>query len=84
MAFELKNRGATYQKCVHTVLESQIGRNIEAYIDDIMVKSRKHGDLLSDLEETFGNLQKFRMMLNPKKCIFGVSSGKLLEYMVSS
>jgi hypothetical protein len=56
MAFGLKNRGATYQKCVHTLLESQIGRNVEAYIDDIVVKSRKRGDLLSDLEETFGNL----------------------------
>jgi hypothetical protein len=84
MAFELKNRGATYQKCVHTVLESKIGRNVESYIDDIVVKSRKHGDLLSDLKETFGNLRKFRMMLNPKKCVFGVSSGKLLGYMVSS
>jgi hypothetical protein len=84
MAFGLKNGGSTYQKCIHTVLESQIGRNIEAYIDDIVVKSRKRGDLLSDLEETFGNLQKFRMMLNPNKCVFGVSSGKLLGYMVSS
>jgi hypothetical protein len=84
MAFRLKNGGATYQKCVHTILESQIGRNIEAYIDDIVVNSRKRGDQLSDLEETFGNLQKFRMMLNPKKCVFGVSSGKLLGYMVSS
>jgi hypothetical protein len=84
MTFGLKNGGATYQKCVHTVLESQIRRNIEAYIDDIVVKSRKRGDLLSDLEETFGNLRKFRMMLNPKKCVFGVSSGKLLRSMVSS
>jgi hypothetical protein len=56
MAFRLKNGEATYQKCVYTVLESQIGRNIEAYIDDVVVKSRKRGDLLSDLEETFGNL----------------------------
>jgi hypothetical protein len=84
MAFRLKNGGATYQKCVHTVLESQIGRNVEAYIDNIVVKLWKRGDLLSDLEETFGNFQKFRMMLNPKKCVFGVSSGKLLGYMVSS
>jgi hypothetical protein len=84
MAFELKNGGATYQKCVHTVLENQIGRNVEAYIDDIVVKSRKRGDLLNDLEETFDNLRKFRMMLNRKKCVFGVSSGKVLEYMVSS
>jgi hypothetical protein len=84
MEFGLKNGGATYQKCVHTVLESQIRRNVEAYIDDIVVKSRKRGDLLSDLEETFDNLRKFRMMLNPKKRVFGVSSGKLLGYMVSS
>jgi hypothetical protein len=56
MAFGLKNGGATYQKCAHTVLGSQIERNVEAYIDDIVVKSQKRGDLLSDLEETFDNL----------------------------
>jgi hypothetical protein len=84
MAFGLKNGGATYQKCVHTVLEGQIGWNVDAYIDDIVVKSKKRGDLLDDLKETFNNLRKFKMMLNPKKCVFGVSSGKLLGYMVSS
>jgi hypothetical protein len=65
MAFELKNRGATYQKCVQIILENQIGRNIEAYIDDIVVKSKKHGDLLDDLKETFDNLRKYKMMFNP-------------------
>jgi hypothetical protein len=84
MAFGLKNGGATYQKCVHIVLENQIERNVEAYIDDIVVKSKKHGDLLDDLKETFDNLRKYNMMLNPKKYVFGVSSGKLLSYMVSS
>jgi hypothetical protein len=84
MAFELKNGGATYQKCVHIVLENQIGRNVKAYIDDIVVKSEKHGDLLNDLKDTFDNLCKDKMMLNYKKCVFGVSSGKLLGYMVSS
>jgi hypothetical protein len=84
MAFELKNGEATYQKCVHTVLESQIGRNIEAYIDDIVVKSENHGNLLDDLKETFDNLRKFKMMLNTKKYVFSMSSGKLLDYMVSS
>jgi hypothetical protein len=84
MAFGLKNEGATYQKCVHTVLKSQIGRNVEAYIDDIVVKLKKRGDLLDDLKETFDNLRKSKMMLNPKKCVFGMSSGKLLGYMVSS
>jgi hypothetical protein len=84
MASRLKNRGVTYQKYVHTVLECQIERNIEAYIDDIVVKSEKHGDLLDDLKETFDNLRKSKMMLNPKKCVFGVSTGKLLGYMVLS
>jgi hypothetical protein len=65
-------------------LEPQIGRNIEAYIDDEVVKSKKHVDLLDDLKETFDNLRKYKIMLNPKKCVFGVSSGKLLGYMVSS
>jgi hypothetical protein len=84
MAFGLKNGGATYQKCVHTVLESQIGRNIEAYINDIVVKWKKRGDLLDNLNKTFDNLCKSKMMFNPKKCVFGVSSGNLLGYMVSS
>jgi hypothetical protein len=84
MAFGLKNGGATYQKCVQIVLEGQIGRNVKAYIDDIVVKSKKRGDLLDDLKETFDNLRKFKMMLNTKKCVFGVSSGKLRGYMVSS
>jgi hypothetical protein len=59
MVSGLKNGGATYKKCVHTVLEGQIRRNIEAYIDDIVVKSEKRGDLLDDLKETFDNLRKF-------------------------
>jgi hypothetical protein len=84
MAFELKNGRATYQKCVHTVLEGQIRQNVKAYIDDIVVKSEKCEDLLDDLKETFDNLRKFKMMLNPKKCVFAVSSGKLLGYIVSS
>jgi hypothetical protein len=65
-------------------LEPQIGRNVEAYIDDIVVKSKKRWDLLNDLKETFDNLRKYNMMLNSKKCVFGVSSGKLIDYMVSS
>jgi hypothetical protein len=84
MAFGLKNGGATYQKCIHIILEPQIGRNINAYIDDVVVKSKKCGDLLDDIKETFDNLRKYKMMLNPKKCVFSVSSGKLLVYMVSS
>jgi hypothetical protein len=63
-------------------LETQIEWNVEAYIDDVVVKSKKRGDLLNDLKETFDNLCKYKMNLNPKKCVFDVSSGKLLGYMV--
>jgi hypothetical protein len=82
MMFSLKNGGATYQKCNKIILEYQIGRNVEAYIDDVLVKLKKSGDLLDDLKETFDNLYKYKMMLNPKKYVFGVSSRKLLGYML--
>jgi hypothetical protein len=65
-------------------LENQIGRNVEAYIDDIVVKSKKRGDLLDDLKETFDNLRKYKMMLNPKKMCVWCVIRKLLGYMVSS
>ena len=64
-------------------LGSQMGRDIEAYIDDIMVKTRNGADLVSDLQETLGNLRKIQLKLNPAKCTFGVPSGKLLGYLVS-
>jgi hypothetical protein len=75
MAFGLKNRGATYQKCMHIILENQIGRNVEAYIDDIVVKSKKRGDRLDDLKETFDNLRKYKMMLNPKNVCLAYHQG---------
>ena len=56
---------------------------MEANIDDIVVKSEFRGDLITNLEESFNNLRKNRMMLNPNKCSFGISSGKLLGYLVS-
>jgi predicted DNA-binding protein (UPF0278 family) len=84
MAFGLKNGGDTYQKCVHIILEKQIERNIEAYIDNIVVKLKKRMDLLDNVKETFNNLHKYKMMFNPKKYMFSVSMGKLLSYMVSS
>jgi hypothetical protein len=66
MMFDLKNGRATYQKGIQITLKTQIGRNIEAYIDDVVVKSKKRGDLFNDLKETFDNLRKYKMMFNPK------------------
>jgi hypothetical protein len=56
---------------------------VEAYVDDMVVKTQEEEGLISNLAETFDNLRKFKMKLNPEKCTFGVPSGKLLGYMVS-
>jgi hypothetical protein len=65
-------------------LKPQIERNVEAYIDDVIIKLKKCGDLLDDLKEIFDNLRKYKMVFNPKICVLGVSLGKFLDYMVSS
>ncbi|GLU15246.1 hypothetical protein SLE2022_317530 [Rubroshorea leprosula] len=83
MPFGLKNASATYQKMVTIIFRAQIGKNLEVYVDDIVVKSRKAEDHLADLDETFNNLRKNRMRLNPAKCIFSVESRKFLGFMVS-
>src|SRR5664279_1797584 len=67
------------QRCLH----EQIGRNVHAYVDDIAVISREKSTLLDDLRETFANLRRYRMKLNPLKCVFGVPSGQLLGFIVS-
>jgi hypothetical protein len=82
MPFRLKSAGATYQWGIQWCLHSQIGCNTEAYVDDVVVKTREEEGLISDPAETFDNLRKFKMKLHPKKCTFGVPSGKLLVYMV--
>jgi hypothetical protein len=83
MPFGLKNAGATYQRLMNRMFHDQIGKNVEVYIDDMLVKSKQEGDHLKDLEETFNTLRKYQMKLNPSKCAFGVSSGKFLGFMVS-
>jgi hypothetical protein len=82
MPFRLKSAGATYQRGLQRCLHSQLGCNAEAYIDDVVVKTWEDEGLISNLVETFNNLRKFKMKLNPEKCTFGVPSGKLLGYMV--
>ena len=83
MPFGLKNAGATYQRLMNKVFDSQIGRNMEAYVDDMIVKSRMPSNHIIDLGETFQRLREFGIRLNPKKCVFGVSAGKFLGFMVS-
>src|SRR5512147_3117017 len=84
MPFGLKNAGPTFQRTTRISLGSQIGRNVEAYVDDLVVKTRNQETLLSDLAETFENLRSARIKLNPDKCVFGVPAGKLLGFLVSA
>jgi hypothetical protein len=83
MPFGLRNAGATYQRCMNHVFGEHIGRTVEAYVDDIVVKTRKASDLLSDLETTFKCLRVKGVKLNPEKCVFGVPRGMLLGFIVS-
>jgi hypothetical protein len=78
MPFGLKNAGATYQQMMQNCLRSQIGRNIQVYIDNVVITTRKEESLISDLAETFNNLNRYKLKLNPTKCSFGVSAGQLL------
>ena len=56
---------------------------MHAYVDDVVIKSEKAGSFIDDLTETFKNLRKYKMKLNPTKCVFGVPAGKLLGFIVS-
>jgi hypothetical protein len=83
MPFGLRNAGATYQRCMQHVFGDHIGRTIEAYVDDIVVKTRQADDLVGDLSTAFGCLRANGVKLNPEKCVFGVPRGMLLGYIVS-
>ena len=83
MPFGLKNTGVTYQRLVNQMFNKQIGRNVEVYVDDMLIKNKEEVDHLDDLRETFNTLRQYSMKLNSSKCAFGVSSGKFLSFMVS-
>ena len=83
MSFGLKNAGATYQRAIQLCFTNQLHRNVEAYIDGVVVKTKEFDSFIPDLEETFNSLRSFRWKLNLTKCVFGVPSGKLLGFIVS-
>ena len=83
MPFGLKNAGATYQRLVNKMFSKQIDRNMEVYVDDMLIKSKEELTHLDDLRETFAMLKQYQMKLNPVKCVFGVALGKFLGFMVS-
>ena len=83
MPFGLKNARATYQRLMNKMFTHQLRRNVQVYIDDMLVKSVRENDHLNDLQETFNTLRSYNMKLNPSKCVFGVTAGKFLGFMVS-
>ena len=83
MSFGLKNTGVTYQRAIQRCLKDQIRKNVEAYVDDVVVKSRTADTLISDHTKVFKALNMYRWKLNPTKCIFGVSSGILHGNIIS-
>ncbi|CAL8997656.1 unnamed protein product, partial [Prunus brigantina] len=83
MPFGLKNAGATYQRLVNHMFADQIGKSMEVYVDDMLVKSVRADHHVADLSVTFAILRTCSMRLNPAKCVFGVGSGKFLGFLVS-
>ena len=83
MPFGLKNAGATYQRATTTLLHDLIHKEIEVYVDDMIVKSKDHEGHIPALWKFFERIQFYKLRLNPKKCTFGVTFGKLLRFIVS-
>ncbi|KAL0394942.1 UNVERIFIED_CONTAM: hypothetical protein Slati_4460400 [Sesamum latifolium] len=83
MPFGLKNAGATYQRLVDKIFQPQLGRNMEVYVDDMLVKSKEVHHHVEDLDETFTVLRKYRIKLNLGKCAFRVIGGRFLGFMVA-
>ena len=83
MPFVLKNVDATYQRLMNRVFVHQIGRNVQVYMNNMLVKSIREDNHLNDLQETFNTFRSYYMKLNPNKCVFGVTAGKFLGFMVS-
>ena len=83
MPFGLKNAGLTYQRMMTRMFEQQMGKSIEVYIDDMVIKSKLVPNHVKDLDDIFRILRKYRLRLNASKCSFGVGLGKFLGYMLT-
>ena len=83
MPFGLKNAGATYQRAATTLLHDMIHKEVEVYVDDMIVKAKDREGHTPALRKFFERIKHYKLRLNPKKCTFGVTSGKLLGFIVS-
>ena len=83
MPFGLKNAGATYQRAMVALFHDMMHKEIEVYVDDMVAKSKEGESHVAVLEKLFERLRKYKLRLNPAKCVFGASTGKLLGFIVS-
>jgi len=83
MPFGLKKAGATYQRLMDKIFNDLLGRNMEVYVDDMVVKSQKAEHHPADLETVLARVRKHDLRLNPEKCVFGVGGGKFLSFMIT-
>jgi hypothetical protein len=82
MTFGLKNAGATYQRAMNYIFHELIGKIVEIYIDDVVIKSLAHESHLDDVRKTLECTRKHGLKMNPNKCAFGVSAGEFLGLLV--
>ena len=83
MPFGLRNAGATYQRAATTLLHDMIHKEVEVYVDDMIVKSVDREGHFAALEKFLERAKKYNLRLNPQKCAFGVTAGKLLGFMIT-
>ena len=83
MPFSLKNAGATYQRLMDKVFSHLMGKCVEVYVDDMVVKSPSHHQHAQDLSAVFSALRQYNLHLNPDKCVFDVDRDKFLEFMLT-
>jgi len=83
MPFGLKNAGATYQRMMDRILQPLLGKNVESYVDDMVVTSTGNESHATDMQEIFSTINKYQLKLNPEKCVFGVKAGKFLGFMLT-
>ncbi|KAL0290428.1 UNVERIFIED_CONTAM: Polyprotein P3 [Sesamum radiatum] len=82
MPFGLKNAGATYQRAIQNIFDDMLHKKVECYVDDLVVKNKKRGGHLIDLQRVFNRLKKYTLKMNPFKCVFGVTSRKFLGFII--
>jgi hypothetical protein len=84
MLERLCNAGPTFSRMTKAALKNRVSRNIFSYVDDIIVASKKKASYISDLTETFTNMREAKLKLNPEKCVFSITRGKVLYCLVST